>query len=346
MSIVKKKKFTREQKLEYITNNFNLPLDIVVPLIHNVSNHVDTVDLSASGMSQTIRQIIFGYRYPELSFKKDLIDAGNLATSLGNAWHMWAEDAWLDPITRKAALIACGINVSLADSIVVNPDVVGPNQIPVYLEHTFPTKTVNGMVIGGTTDLIFNGKVKDNKTLSPYAMMYENTINSYILQMGTYRWLDPNMITHDEGTLVMRFPKWDAKSAGTIKGYPQLPVMCVDYPLPSLEAMDDFIDKKTKLILENIDMPDDALPPCPKERLEITKKYKIFTTLDQYREGKASRRTLNTLDEAFIAMDSIKKGVLIELTSSPSLCKFCPFTSICNQHAQINKEQVRVLKEW
>lgn len=345
MSIVGKKHFSNAEKMKFVTNKFNLPFEAVVELIHINSNHDSSLDLSASGMTRTVKQIIFEYRYPELALARDVMDTLTLAGAQGNARHMWAEDAWQNPATVKAAMNLCGVNDSAVERIRINPEKVETGTIPVFIEHSFTPKVVNGMTVGGTADLIFNGMIEDYKTVSPWTRKYSSTIQGYVMQMSVYRWLNPDLVTSAQGKLNFRYPKWDERDT-KMNGYPKFPVESIIYDLYPVEVVQDFVEKQTKLILESIDKPDDALPPCPSQRLEQNKVWKIFTEYDQYAQGKASRRTVYSLDEALIAMKSIKTGVLLEITGKPSLCKFCAFTTVCSQHALINKESVRILKEW
>lgn len=346
-SIVNKKRLTTEEKINLITNKHNLSFDLILELVYSESNHNEDVDISASNMYDTVRQTIFGFRYPELRFAKDVLDTLTLASSQGNYRHAWIERAWKDEATVRLALKLDNINPDMYTAMVFNPEGEVPKgKIPVYIEHPLPIHNINGIIVGGTPDLIFNGMVKDYKTTSPFSLTYKDSIERYRMQMSSYRWQAPHIITKDTGTLNMRYPAWNFYESQKIPSYPEYPMETYPLELIPYDVMNGYIDKKTKSIIANLDVSDSALPPCPEDKLGINKKYKTYSSIDNYNEGKRAGRTFDDKDEALNHTRTMKSGALVEFTESPSLCKFCSFTSVCNQFLLINKTNEEVLKVW
>lgn len=349
-SITNKKLLTKEEKLNLLTNKLNIPFTALIDVIHDDSNHNSITDLSPSGFSDTVRQTIFRYRYPEDQYERDVTDNVMLAISQGNARHLWAEKGWNSPDTVKTAMRLDKLNPDLYNALMINPErgtVIPKGKIPIYVEQPLKMQYMNGLLLGGTPDLIFNGQVQDYKTTSPYVTMYEDSVKKYVLQLSGYRFLEPERITKDDGLLLFRYPKWDERDSFRIKGYPKQPIESIAYKLYSQDVMKEFLEKKTKEIASNLSTPDHLLPPCPENLLGIKSEYKTYSSIDNYHAGKNAGRVFrNGIDEAYARVREMKTGALVEFRSEPSLCRFCAFSKRCNQFVAINKAEEIILKVW
>lgn len=350
MSITGKKVLTKEEKMSLLTNEFGLPMTALIEFVHNDSNHNSSVDFSASNMTDTIRQTIFGYRYPELQYTRDVMDRLIQAGAQGNARHLWIEKAWENPTTIKHAMRLDGISETLAEKVLVNPkkEDIQSDSIVVWTEKQLPLHNIKGLIVGGTPDLIFNGQVEDYKTVSPWSIMYPSTTMKYVMQLSSYRWQAPDVITKSTGRLLYRFPAWNQKESKTIKGYPKFPVLAQTHTLYTVESMQEFIETKADLILANLDKPDEMLPPCPADRLELRVEYKVFGSEEKYADyrdrGGRSLKSDTNLDNIIAYTTTLKNFVIVEYVSDPSLCKICAFTSKCNQFLTVSAKKERIIK--
>src|SRR5690606_24188574 len=112
-------------------NPSSVPLSVAVFLATDHYDHDENV-ISVTTLLKPARYVILGSRVPVELGMKDV--AGLVNSRMGTAIHNGIEDSWLN--NHKGALTALGFPKRVIERIKVNPDpdALGPDDIPVYLE--------------------------------------------------------------------------------------------------------------------------------------------------------------------------------------------------------------------
>ena len=246
---------------------------------------------------------------------------------MGNALHLWLENAWLSRETLKDACAACGIPEDVIGNIVVNPEMSNDSLIPIFIERR-SVKEVDGFAISGKFDMCLDGKLHDLKSCSVWSQIYDSNAMDYTIQGSIYRWLNQDIVTQDVIGIEKLFTDWSATESKRKKDYPKTRVVSKEYPLWSIKETEEWIRTKVAHIARLLDIvQQDELPVCTFEELwEKETLHKVFKT----EESKRAMRVFGSHDEAAAFMEK-KGGILKVVPGEVKRCIYCSVVDICDQ---------------
>ena len=310
-----------------LTNQYNLNLPIQVWLNHDEYDYVDNPRyLSVTTLLKPTKQIILSKRY-KTSNEGDV--SSLIPAKYGTAVHASIEAAWLSPKLNEN-LAKLGINQETIKHIKVNPSKVEEHDIPIYLEQRF-VRLFKDWTIGGKFDLIFDGRLFDNKTTSVWTYLYDSKVEDYTKQLSIYRWLNPDLVTDDQFTINYIFTDWSAIKAKQEADYPKCRIISKSYPLMELADTERFIRTKLEQVEKYWDTPDNELPECTDEELWRTaSKYKYYKNPNKL--GRATK-VFDSFTEAaaYQNIDMNGKGTIISVPGSVRRCAYCSCFNHCEQ---------------
>ena len=310
-----------------LTNKYNLNLPMQVWLNHDNYDYVnDSKYISATSLLKPIKQIILAQRY-QGEQEGDISDY--ISSKYGTSIHAGIEEAWTSP-KLKENLLKLGINQATVDKIKVNPAKVEEGDIPVYLEQRFVRK-LGDWVVGGKFDLIFDGKLMDNKSTSVWTYLYGSKVEDYTKQLSIYRWLNSDLVTNDYFTINYIFTDWSQTKALQQDDYPKCRIVSKDYKLMELADTERMIKNKLDLIDKYSNVPDDALPDCTDEEL-----WRSPTVYKYYKNQKKLTRATKVFDDyaqaaAYMNIEQGGKGIVIPVLGSVRRCSYCSCFNHCKQ---------------
>lgn len=316
-----------------ILNQTNLPLPLAVWLATDEYKYAKYAnELSTTTLLKSPRYIIGSRRamYPE-QFDPSLIPEPTgepiypdvqefIASRMGTAMHSSLEQAWLN--NYRKALTDLGYPENVIDKIVINPETVEPEQIPVYLEQR-AYKELEGFMVSGQFDIIVDGELHDLKTTSTYSWTSGCNDEKYIMQGSIYRWLNPTLITKDTITINFVFTDWKKLDSTINPDYPPAKCYFKQYKLWSLADTEAWLRNKLKTLHKYWDSPLEQIPCCtPKELFSKPSTFKYYKT--GFEEGKHATKNFSNMNEAlaFRAKNGYQ-GEVIEVKPDPFMCPFC-----------------------
>jgi hypothetical protein len=285
--------------------------------------------ISATSLLKTPRQIILSSRLtPETAKVPDVSDY--IASRLGHSIHDGIEKAW----TRNPQNILrnLGYPEKLAERIVINPDKIEDNQIPVWLEHR-GQKTIDGYDISGKFDMVIDGQLYDFKSTSVYSYISGSKDEDYKLQGSIYRWIHQDKITDDYINIQFIFTDWSSAQSKQSEAYPKQRVMEYPVQLMSLEATEAWIRDRIRNLERYQDASETELPFCSDKDLwrgETVYKYYSDPAKAQDPKARASKNFTN-LHEAKAYEASKGKGIVVTFPGKVKACAYCRAAPICTQ---------------
>jgi hypothetical protein len=311
-----------------------VPLSLGVFLATDNYDHDDKT-ISATALLRPLRQLILAGRVPQELALPDL--AAMIPSRVGSAIHDGIERAWLH--NHVAALSALGIPDRVIGRVRVNPTkdmlLADPDIIPIYLEQR-AYKQVGKYLVAGKFDFVGDGFPEDFKTTGTYTAMNNTNDAKYILQLSIYRWLNPEIITRDQGKIQYIFTDWSAMQARQNPNYPQERFKQVILPLMSIAETDAWVRRKLSDFDDLVDAPEADLPLCTDEELWRTEPvFKWYKNHTAETVATAAKSTKNFDDElsARTHMMTVGKGagVVIAKPGEVKACKFCAGFAACTQ---------------
>lgn len=304
------------------TNQHKIPLPLAVFL---ATEHYDYVPntISVTGLLKPIRQTILANR-----LESTTVDLSDMVSSrMGTAIHDAIERAWANP---EKALKALGYSDDVIKRIKVNPDVVKPDDIPVYMEKR-TTKHIDGFNITGKFDFVADGKVQDFKSTSTFSYTNQTKANDYIMQGSIYRWLNQDIITKDDMTIHYIFTDWSKAKALADSSYPQARVLSQSYPLLPLYDTELFIKERLNQYVRYRDSHEREIPLCTDK--DLWRKPTVY----KYYKNSTAKRATKVYDNAMeaYARKETDGGHVLEVKGKVSACNYCPARAICSQYEQL-----------
>ena len=311
------------------TNQHELALPTALFLATDSYDYQEGV-VSATSLMKPIRQRVLRERVPE---EQKAIDIVNLVKSrLGTAIHDSIEKAWVNKDLRVLALRRLGYSEKLISRFVVNPtpEELKEDSIPVYLELR-SYKEVNGIKVSGKFDMVAAGGVRDFKSTGTFTWTKGTKTEDYRKQLSIYRWLNPEIITKDIGTIDFFFTDWQAFKTSD-PNYPQQPVMSKEIELMTLEETQDYVEGQLKAFQTYKDADENTIPSCTPEEL-----WQRETTWKYYKDplaqalGKRSTKNFDNPSDANALAAKNGVGIVVEARGEVVACKYCDAYSICTQ---------------
>jgi hypothetical protein len=328
-----------------VTNELGISLPLAVWLLADNYDYVTGVEnyFSVTTLQKPLRQILLPGRIPPGERKSDVADY--IARASGHSFHDAIDRAWTDEQSRTRSLKLLGYPEEVIERIKVNPTDeerrASNSIIPVYIEQRmFREIVIDGKTytIGGKYDMVADGILQDTKSTSAWAFAKGTRDDDHITQMSSYRWLDAASpmprITEDVGAINYIFTDW-SKAMLRNAGYPQKRVETKQLPLMSLQATENWITSKIRLIEKYRDTPEAELPECTDEELwRSAPQYKYFADPAKATDPNArSTKNFDDLVEArkFMANEKGGKGTIVTKPGEVKACGYCAGFDACTQ---------------
>ena len=316
-----------------LQNQTNLPLPLAVWLATDEYQYAKYAnEISTTTLLKSLRYIIGSRRamYPD-EFPEHLRPEPTteivipdiqerIASRMGTAMHSSLEYAWTNNYAE--AMKELGIHQNTIDKVVINPETVKPDQIPVYLEQR-GYRELEGFTVSGQFDIIVDGELHELKTTSTYSWTSGCNDEKYIMQGSIYRWLNPDLITKDTITINFIFTDWRKLDSMTNPNYPPAKCFYKQYKLWSLTDTEAWLRNKLKQLNKYWHMPLEQIPCCSeKELFSKPSTFKYFKT--GYTEGKRATKNFDTMNEALAyRAKNGYQGDVIEFKPDPFMCPYC-----------------------
>jgi len=316
-----------------ITNRANISLPIAVWLVtDDYDYNPEERYISVTSLMRPVRQTVLARRIPSEEREMDIADL--LASSMGTALHDSIEQAWRKNGAR--ALKALGYPPKVYENLRINPTPEelkeNPSIVPCYIEQRV-TKEIDGYKIGGKFDMILDGRLFDHKTTSVWAYLLGSKDEDYALQMGMYRWLNPDKVLDDHGHINFIFTDWQRAASLQNPNYPKLKT--VEYPvlLLSIPQVEQYIRAKLRELTRCWDLPEDQLPRCTdKELWRSESKFKYYSDPAKANQpGAKATKNFPTLSEANAHLSAAGKGIVKIIPGEVKACGYCPAFDNCKQ---------------
>lgn len=330
-----------------LTNEKGTSLYMAVWLANDEYDYSDNPkEISVTSLIKPIRQSVLGARIEPGSIVLDVQDVA--ASRAGTAIHDSVENVWLNKEKRVKALKKLGYKEDFIQRIVVNPepDEILPDSIPVYVEQR-TKKEINGRIISGKYDCIFDGTLRDIKNTSVYSYLAGDKAKDYSLQGSIYKWLNPDKVVADHVQIEFVFNDFSKATAEaaeqTGKTYPSGKVFSAQYGLMSNEQTEKYLVDRINTLDTYWDLPQDQLPTCTEEELwlDITKdKHRYYkdsskmTRATKVFKGPTAQRDLYEYSQKNHAPNSI----VVSEKAQAKACEYCKAVSICDQAEELHAQ--------
>lgn len=300
-----------------------MPLPLAVwCAIDDYDHAIDPDIISVTTLLKPIRQIVLARQNKD---NLKIMDVDNLiATSMGTALHDSVERAWKNRDKAIQAMAQLGVNPSMAETVYDNI---------VFEKRT--DKRVGSMVISGKFDIVSGGRVCDIKSSSTYGWINGSSDTQYTKQMSLYKWLNPDLITDEVGTILYIFTDWSKAKSLQDRQYPQSRVQAKDFRLASNDEVQTFVERKVAQIEKLLpEMDQDKIPECTPEELwqekDVFKYYKNPDKLER------ATKNFDTYAEASNRWNEDGRvGKIIEVTGKAKACMYCSVANLCQQRARL-----------
>lgn len=314
------------------SNVSDIPLSVAVWL---AASHYDLEEkpekaLSATDLNKSVRQYILAHRAAATGSIAAVDISGTIKSKFGSAIHEGIELSWLDKEKRDNALRDLGYPQRVIDRIVVNPSVLGDDEIPIYMEIR-DSIIIDGWTISGKFDCVFDGVLEDFKSTGTFSY---GTVNDwkYISQGSIYKLIHKDIITSDHMHIIWLFTDWSGAKAMKDKSYPPKSICVHRLELKSEVETTQMIRDFIHSIEANWNVPEEDLPPCEDHHLwRSDPAYKV------YKDANAKRAMSGGTFDNFYnasAFQAQKGGIIKTIHSEPKACKWCAAAHLCSQRKQ------------
>jgi hypothetical protein len=283
--------------------------------------------ISATSFLKPVRQILLRERLTtKNTITPDVADF--IASRLGHAIHDSIEAAWVDGYA--IALRKLGYPEKLIERVQINPKVVDPEGIQVWLEQR-TERVLLGYTISGKFDMVLDGVLQDNKSTSVYTYMLGSKDDDYCKQGSIYKWLNPDKITSDHMNIQFIFTDWSRAQAKQNPKYPQQRVLEHRVELMSIAETEVWMTRKLRELEKAADLSEDQLPFCSDKDLwrgdDVYKYYSNPLKTD----GKSSKNCASASEAAAYMSEKGGKGVVLKVGGKVKACGYCAAFDICTQ---------------
>lgn len=323
-----------------------LPLHLQVWLATDYYKHSDNPNqISATSLLKPVKSLILSKRLDEMIAnaiankdfsllngvkKPDL--SGFLKSRMGTAMHDSVEKAWKSNYAK--ALKDLGHKQEFIDRIAINPE--NPSELPSDAILVFTEKRLNreidGYIVTGELDFVFNRIIQDLKTTTTYAYKHAGDAQ-HTMQMSIYHWIfaGNGIDLESEAQINYIFTDWAEWEAKRDPQYPQSNPIGVCIDLNSHSEVEAFIRQKMKDVQDSLNTPEQELIPCTPEELWQAESKWAFYANPQKMDGRASK-VFTDYKEA-VAHKAAKgdTGVIQERVGQVKRCNFCAGAPLCTQ---------------
>ncbi len=270
-------------------------------------------------LNQPVRRMILNNRIAGLAKEQEDITSRFYA-NLGNALGYDIENVWIHHLEEAKELIG------EKRIIEINP-VKPTDNLDVYFSTVY-RKEMDGYLIEGEIDCIWDGELIDHKLTSVYAYVNHLSLDDFVIQLNTYKWLIGESIKIDDiARLIYMYRAYpDFRNAKN----PDYPDAVIHEKMIHLNMdMEAYIKAKIVDLEFYQDMDEPDLPPCPDDYLNRgSSTWKVYKKPDQ---KKATRVFDNQYDANSFLMDLPPTATLVEFKGGEGKCTYCPSKEICSQ---------------
>lgn len=285
--------------------------------------------ISATSLLKPVRQILLSERLTEEDrVLPDVTDY--IASRLGHTIHDGIERAWTG--SYRDSMRKLGYPEKLIQRIVINPEEVTEDMLPIYIEQRHE-KTFMGYRISGKFDMIIEGELHDFKSTSTFALKGTKD-EAYRLQGSIYRWLNPDKVTADHITIHFIFTDWQAALARRDPNYPQQRVQDHRVELLSYEETEAWIKAKFQELEKAADLPEGEIPYCTDKELwrgDTVWKYYSDPAKANDPKAKSTKNFTDSVSARAHLASKGGKGVVVEHRGKVKACGYCAAFPICSQ---------------
>ncbi len=327
------------------SNIAGVSLSVAVWLAHDEYDHNDDpFTISVTSLIKPVRQIVLTKRVIETGTPEPIEIIGQVASSMGTAFHDSIERAWLSD-KLKDTLKEIGIAPRVIKRIVINPDPENlPDKcIPVYMELRSSRK-VGRWTISGKFDFLMAGQLEDFKSTGTYAYVNKSNDAKFRLQGSLYKWLNPVIVTEDDILIQYIFTDWMAVRAKADDKYPSQRVLEYRIPLHSVAETERYVKARLSQIDELEDVADELLPDCTPEELWQNKPiFKYYKNPATAAKGGRSTKNCDSLLEANqLKAKNGGAGIVKTVYGEAKACNYCSAASVCGQRDRLIEEGILV----
>ena len=307
------------------SNTSSVPLSVAVFLASDGYDH-DSSTISATTLLKPLRQIILSSRVKQEDASVDLISM--VPSRMGSAIHDAIERSWTN--NHVAALKALNYPDKVIAKVLVNPLPTDLYEgcIPVYLEQR-AYKQVGKHRVSGKFDFVGEGRVEDFKTTSTFTAMSHTNDEKHTQQLSIYRWLNPTIITKDEGAIQFIFTDWSAIRARTDPTYPQQRIQQRILPLQSYAETDRYVTRKLALIDQYWSADEEDIPLCSAD--DLWRSTPVFKYYKNPEKTARSTKNFDNSHDAQVHRVTMGTGIVIEKPGTVMACRYCNAFSECSQ---------------
>jgi hypothetical protein len=360
-----------------LTNKFGLPAAFVEAV--TLDSYDPVGDISVSGLKAPIQQTILMRRYAN-RITEDV--SSRLWALLGKAMHRVMDDAGRRGEPHRELIKAVENlikNIRATHSLARGPEeILVPSRDIVRLIEAFEglpaieerlailidRTTVRpitldqarelhaspheGIIVTGQTDFVHGTRIDDYKLTNVYAHKMGSRLDEWYIQLGLYTML---LAVHgrkiDSVNILEMLRDWVASQVGRQREYPERAVFEFQIELMPLDEAFAYASSRASLILDNLDTPDDQLPPCTDE--ERWYRGRVFAVMKigakravnggLFKVDDLSVEQAKADAEALAASKGAAYAVVDRPGVNPRCEEYCAAADVCHQWATLKALQ-------
>ena len=179
-------------------------------------------------------------------------------------------------------------------------------------------------------DLVWDGRVEDNKSTGTFTYTNKTKDEDYVLQGSIYRWINPEIIFDDFMAINYLFTDWKKfEQLQRPDVYPPADAHTQRFDLLTIENTETFIRGRIREIKTYKDVDEPSLPECTAKELWMSEPvFKYYAD-----PNKMTRATKNFTSAGEAAAYKAKqgKGIVVEVSGEAKACAYCAGYELCSQ---------------
>lgn len=309
----------------YISSD--IPTSVAAWLAHD--SYVPNYDiLSASQLVRSLRKNILSERAHAEGKVPDRDALEMYASRGGTAVHNALEETWRDG-HYKNGLDLLGHSQKEIDKYIVNPEGKVPKgRIPIYTEQSCETHIGDGLYIGGTADMVFNGQLQDYKQTKTYSFGDPNKYREYQMQGSVYRAAMPDKVKQDKALFIQMYVDW-VKGQTFRKDYPPSRIVAVTVDLMPVDETLRYALKYYRAFNKLYEAEDKDIPEC--DDADLWRGQPVWQYFSSADNKRATGNYPTERDALFAKRQNGSKGVVRIKRDKARACHYCDAFAICQQ---------------
>jgi hypothetical protein len=310
-----------------IQNDKKLPIELWLKN-DNYDLVEDEFTLSVTTLLKPTKEIVLAKKY-HFEVQKDKEPSINI--KIGTSVHD-SISAALEPNKMKEIMS----NLGYEDFIIKNTKI--------HTEKRSERKFLN-YKISGKFDVVYNGSVYDIKTTSTFSYTSKSG-DDYVKQLSLYRWLNPELITSDEGIICFIFTDWSKATALKNPDYPQNRMVFREYELLPNEQVEEFLTQKISDIERYKQTKEEDLQDCNDNELWRSQTVYAYYNNEYKPESMQSTKNFTNKQEAYEYFEYQGKGKIVIRQGKPTRCLYCSVKKHCLQNQNTFLEEQKSKEKY